>query len=101
MTRTKAYKRAGKLLQPARLEPKEKSAVQSLATLEVDEAQCGKAVKALVGHLEKSKAAKEDTELISTEEHLYLVVTLKQMSGRDQIKPIRLFVHLRVELKQD
>lgn len=95
MTRTKAYKRAGKLLQPARLQPKEKAVVESLETLDVDQGQCAKAVKALVAHLEKSKAAKEETELITNEDHLYLVITLKQMSGRDQIKPVRLYGRLK------
>lgn len=92
MTRTKAYKRKGKLQLPQSLKPKEYAEPPSLEALGVDTEQCRKAIHALVKHLGKQKASQEQNELISRDEHLFLVVTLKEMYAREKTMPIRLWV---------
>lgn len=95
MTRTKKSRRAGMLQLPASLKPVEIAEPPSFDSLPVKKAQVEKATQALSSHLAKTQAAKAETELISQEEHVFLVVTLKEMDSKAKTMPIRMLVSSR------
>lgn len=90
MTRTKKFKREGLLKTPASVKPAQLPAPPQLSSLPVKKAQVSKAVQALTAHLSKSAAKKQENELISQDEHVFLVVTLKQMDSKVKTMPIRM-----------
>lgn len=94
MTRTKKYKRAGMLQLPASVKPEPTPEVPSFDSLPVKKAQVDKAVQALSAHLHKTKSSKESKELIATDEHVFLVVTLKEMDAKAKTMPVRMSVFL-------
>lgn len=81
------------LFKPASIKPREVKPVPALSTLPVDEAQCEKALKALLGHVAKVQEKREQEDLLGEqEEKVFLVVGLKKAAKREVHKPIRLCV---------
>jgi len=70
--------------------------VPALSSLPVNEAQCEKALKALLAHVAKVQEKREQEDLLGEqEEKVFLVVGLKKAPKREIHKPIRLCVPLR------
>ena len=89
MTRTKVYKRKGKLLLPPVVQPKAQLAIPDLTELPVQISQSEKALRALQKHVQSRE---KSNELIQTEEWYYLVIALIKMAPRERIMPLRLQV---------
>ena len=62
-------------------------------TQQVSPAQAKKAVEALIKHHDKVAAEREDTELLSREEHIWLVVNTKRGTTKRKMMPKRMYVH--------
>lgn len=81
------------LFKPASVKPREVAPVPALSSLPVDEAQCEKALKALLAHVAKVQDKREQEDLLGEqEEKVFLVVGLKKAAKREIHKPIRLCV---------
>ena len=67
----------------------------SLIDGHVPEAQCKRAVEALLSHATKFEAQKAETELLpGKEQNVWLVVNTKVMHPEKKIKPARMYVFL-------
>ena len=81
------------LFKPASVKPREVAPVPSFASLPVEEAQCEKALKALLAHVAKVQEKREQEDLLGEqEEKVFLVIGLKKAAKREIHKPIRLCV---------
>lgn len=81
------------LFKPASVKPREVAAVPALSSLPINEAQCEKALKALLAHVAKVQEKREREDLLGEqEEKVFLVVGLKKAAKREIHKPIRLCV---------
>ncbi|GAA5865618.1 hypothetical protein JCM8547_007664 [Rhodosporidiobolus lusitaniae] len=79
------------LWKPASVAPRALPSLPSLSDLPVDQAQCEKALKALLKHVEKVQKKREDEELMGDqEEKVFLVVGLKTPPRREVHKPVRI-----------
>ncbi|GAA6034762.1 hypothetical protein JCM8097_001157 [Rhodosporidiobolus ruineniae] len=79
------------LWKPASVAPRELPALPSVDSLPVSQAQCDKALTALLAHVQRTQDKREETDLLGEqEEKVFLVVGLKTAPKRETHKPIRI-----------
>ncbi|GAA5972802.1 hypothetical protein JCM11641_003947 [Rhodosporidiobolus odoratus] len=79
------------LWKPASVAPRQQPALPSLQDLPIKQAQCEKALGALLSHVQKKQDKREEEELLGEqEEKVFLVVGLKSAPKREVHKPVRI-----------
>lgn len=83
------------LWKPASVAPRDLPALPTVAELPISQAQCDKALTALLAHVQRTQDKREETDLLGEqEEKVFLVVGLKTPPKREVHKPVRMYVPL-------